>query len=97
MAKSSGSEAVKSPPTTQKLSTEVISKQQTVYNAPKEEPVKQQFMFESTISASGIVRSVSDYKTSELAGDMRMSLRKSRTDVFHQSPGELLYKKCSNL
>ncbi|KAI6240158.1 Protein unc-80 [Aphelenchoides fujianensis] len=37
---------------------------------------------------SGIVRSVSDYKTSELAGDLqnRMSLRKSRTDVFYQSP-----------
>jgi hypothetical protein len=46
----------------------------------------------TTQPATGIVRSVSDYKTSELAGEVqsRVSLRKSRTDVFHQSPGECL-------
>lgn len=91
--KGSGTETVKSPPPQTKLEEVVVIKSQPETSAKKQTTPAKVFNFEAAFaapSASGIVRSVSDYKTSELAENIqsRVSLRKSRTDVFHQSPGE---------
>ena len=34
-----------------------------------------------------IIRSVSDYKTNELASEIQSKIKKSRTNIFHNSPG----------
>ena len=36
-----------------------------------------------------IIRSVSDYKTNELASEVQSKIKKSRTNIFHNSPGIL--------
>ncbi|KAI6188392.1 Protein unc-80 [Aphelenchoides besseyi] len=60
----------------------------TVLPPTKNSTVTQFPLRPTQVPSTGIVRSVSDYKTSELAGNLqsRMSLRKSQTDVFYQSP-----------
>lgn len=42
-------------------------------------------------TTSSIVRSVSDYKTNESAAEVQGRIKKSRTNVFHNSPGNLIF------
>uniref|UniRef100_A0AC34F961 Cation channel complex component UNC80 N-terminal domain-containing protein n=1 Tax=Panagrolaimus sp. ES5 TaxID=591445 RepID=A0AC34F961_9BILA len=56
---------------------------------PKEPPPSESFSDDAGKSSCSIVRSVSDYKTNEVAAELqgKLNLKKSRTDVFHKSPG----------
>lgn len=87
-------ETTKSPPINEKQLTVKDKALESSSANAKVETQSKAFNFDAAFPptqtpASGIVRSVSDYKTSELAENvqMRVSLRKSRTDVFHPSPG----------
>lgn len=82
----------KPPRTDIKVLREIEEKQRTTpelsgtaESSPQKSPAAE--AKPTTSSASSIVRSVSDYKTSDMAEKSRASMRKSRTDVLHHSPG----------
>uniref|UniRef100_A0A914YVH3 Cation channel complex component UNC80 N-terminal domain-containing protein n=1 Tax=Panagrolaimus superbus TaxID=310955 RepID=A0A914YVH3_9BILA len=55
---------------------------------PTDPPPSESFSDDAGKSNCSIVRSVSDYKTNEVAAELqgKLNLKKSRTDVFHKSP-----------
>lgn len=60
---------------------------------PTVPPPSESYSDETGKSNCSIVRSVSDYKTNEVAAELqgKFNLKKSRTDVFHKSPGKFSY------